>query len=101
MIPVAENYEAHKGHKLHAANIKALKVLIVTGGSRISVVDLYRSPRSMQVKHGKLFLFLSVVPMSAGKFLILGDFDAPGFDWVCTTVLEAIFGHQLVQFMHE
>lgn len=42
-----------------------------------------------------------MVARSAGKVLIVEDFDASDIDWVCEAALEGIFGHQVLQFVHE
>lgn len=49
MILVAEKYKAQGGHKMRIAYIQVLEVITAVGGSIISVLVVYRSPRSVQV----------------------------------------------------
>lgn len=76
LILVAEKYDPQEGHELNVTNVQALEIKVAIGGSRISVLVVFRSPGSMPAKGGKLFPLLSVVAGSAGKPFKLGDCGA-------------------------
>lgn len=50
LVLVAVNCNAQQGHQLNTPKIQALEVNIATGSSRISVVDVHRSPGSTPAK---------------------------------------------------
>lgn len=96
MILVTGRCTALGGRKLDIFNIQALEDQIATGGSRISVVLVHRSPESTPAEDGELLLLLIVIAGYAGKRPILGDFKLLEITWVCEAAQEVIFGHQLM-----
>lgn len=87
-------------HNLNNPDAHALEVNITTGGSKIAIVGIYRSPGSKPAEDDKLSIFLGVVAGSAGKFLKLGDFHTPEIDLVCRASPEDNFEHQILRFVH-
>lgn len=75
MTLVAEKCDVQEGHKLGTPNIQALEVNNITGGPRISVAGVHRSPESTPTENLKLFHFPSMIVGCVG-ILIREDFNA-------------------------
>lgn len=56
---------------------------MVTGGFKISVEGVYRSPSSTPVEDGEMFLFLSLVAIPRTNFSYYGNLPAPRVSGIC------------------
>lgn len=100
MLLVSQYYEQHSVDYLVNSNVQAVGLTCVSGKVAVRIVCVYRSPGASIVENESLLEFIGTQVRTNGRFLLLGDFNAPEINWQEERAAKGTFGHNLLACIH-
>ena len=91
MLMVSEHYQQQSGPILILPYVQSVSCKVKLGRSFWTFVCCYRSPQAPAAESTHLITFLEELVQGNDRILFLGDFNAPGIDWLCKDAAEDFF----------
>ncbi|KAF4531146.1 hypothetical protein B566_EDAN019181 [Ephemera danica] len=101
MLLISDQYEHCMANYLVTASVQAVSLTIKAGKNATRVTCVYRSPSTTPEESEELLGFIRKQTQTNGKFVMMGDFNAPEIDWNVERAPAKSFGASLLKLIHD